>query len=337
MKALLARVRQQLRRKRVWGALASTLLLGALSIYALAALLRNDPSRLDFRELLADIGPATFLRAFVAGSLVYIGDLALAIIGWGWIMGTLSQVWQWPQHLRIYCITSVTRRLPGTIWYMLGRVMLYERLQVPRSITVIAGGLEFAMIILSGILVTLVTWPLALSGQDIQPAWLALGLALGLALLNPWALRQLISRLSRKREPLDLRYRHLLGWVLLYAAVWCGGGTVLYTLIAVIHQDALAPGMLLTVIGIWSATGLVAAGLAFVPLGFGINELTLTALLSPSLGASESLLVALLMRAVLTINEVLWALVAGALGLLPAWRTSSGEARVETTAPLSDA
>jgi glycosyltransferase 2 family protein len=302
-------MRKGWRSRSLRGALIGTLVIGGLSIYALYSLLRKDMPGINLEQLIDRIGIGMFL---VAG-LVYAGDLALAIIGWGWIVGTLGEIWDWPQHFRIYCITSVTRRLPGTMWYMLGRIVMYERLRVARSITAIAGGVEFATTILGGLLVAIITWPIALSGRQINPLWFVAGLLLGGLLLNPSILRALIRRVSPQSAPLDLRYRHLFGWMLLYAFVWCGGGGILYVLTNTIHPLPLT--MLATLIGIWATSGLVSLLFSFIPFGLGIQELALSALLTPYVGGPEAIVIALLMRGVLTINEVLWAVIAGLLGL----------------------
>lgn len=286
-------------------------LLSCLCGYLLYLLLRDGVSAANgpvLGELLSHIS----LGMFLTTGLIYALILALAVGGWGWIMGTLSGNWQWWQHARIYCVTAITRRIPGMVWYLVGRIVLYERCQVPRTLTAVASGLEFATIVLGGVLVAIVTWPVALAQYEVSPLWFIAGLGLGGALLNPFTLRWVIRRISPQSSTLDLRYRHLCGWVVLYAGVWAGGGVILFVLIHTIHPIPLA--QLPVVIGIWAMAGVVTTLLSFVPMGLG-QELTLTALLSPLVGTTEALVIAFLMRGVLTLNEVVWALLAGLPGL----------------------
>lgn len=302
------RLRRAIRRKRFWGALIAMLLVSVLSGYALYGVIRSG-KEIDLQQVLGRIDA----RMFLFSSLVYAVALLLAVIGWGWIVGALSGMWNWPQHARIYCITAITRRLPGTLWYIVGRVVMYERLQVPRALVAVGGGLEYAMIMLSGLLVALLTLP----GQSLNPLWLAGGVLLGCLVLNPPVLRALVRRISPASAPLAVRYRDLLGWALVYAGVWCFGGGVLYVLATTIHPLPLAA--LPRMIGIWATAGIVTSFTAFIPFGLGVQELTLTALLGSTIGgAPEALVVALLMRVVLTVNEVLWALLAGLFGLVAA-------------------
>ena len=109
------RLRRMVRRKRFWGALVAMLVVSTLSVYALYGVLHSG-GEIDFWQLIGRIDA----RMFLLSSLVYAVALALAVIGWSWIISVLSGVWDWPQHARIYCITAITRRLPGTMWYILG-------------------------------------------------------------------------------------------------------------------------------------------------------------------------------------------------------------------------
>ncbi|HEU5014463.1 MAG TPA: YbhN family protein [Roseiflexaceae bacterium] len=319
------RLRRMMRRKRFWGALIAMFVVSALSVYALHGVLRSG-GEIDFWQVIARIDA----RMFLFSSLVYAVALALAVVGWGWIISALSGVWNWPQHIRIYCITAITRRLPGTMWYILGRVVMYERLGVGRALVAVGGGLEYAMILTSGLLVALLMWPLALPGQSISPLWLVGGLLLGCAALHPRTLRAVVRRLSPNSAPLHIRYRDLLGWALVYAGVWCFGGGVLYVLATTIHPLTLAA--LPVIIGIWATAGIVTSFTTFIPFGLGVQELTLTALLGNMVGSpAEALVVALLMRFILTINEVLWALVAGLVGFAATLRTPQDEQTVRST------
>lgn len=303
-----SKLRHYFQRKRLWstiigGGLAAGLLLGTIYF-----IFWKDTSGPSFGDVIARIGPGMFATT----SAMYIVALVFAVIGWGWIIGTFSGNWQWFQHWRIYSITAVTRRLPGALWYMLGRIMLYERLQVARSLTVLSSGIEFAALIFGGLLVTIITWPIVLIDRSIHPLWLLLGLLLGVILLNPMALRWALRRLSPQHATVHVSYRHLLGWSMLYAVIWCVGGGMLFALTTTIHPVSLS--LLPVVIGVWTTAGLVATVLSFVPLGLG-SDLTIVALLSAYISSSEALAIALLMRAVLMINEVVWAAIAALLSL----------------------
>jgi hypothetical protein len=302
------RLRTTLRTQRFWSMVLSMTVLSSLCIYLLMTVFRDDTSVPAWDELLARISPTMFLTT----SLLYAVILTLAVIGWGWIIGMVSGNWQWGRHARIYCLTTITRRIPGTIWYLIGRIVMYERLQVPRSLTAIASGLEFAAIVLGGLLVAVITWPFVLNRYDISPLWFVGGLMLGVILFNPVILRMIIRRLHPQSGMLSLHYRSMMGWIFLYAGIWSGGGVILFVLTRTVHPTPVT--MLPVIIGVWATAGVVATLLSFVPMGLG-QELTLTALLSPFVGPAEAIIIALFMRGVLTLNEVVWAIIAGLTGL----------------------
>jgi uncharacterized membrane protein YbhN (UPF0104 family) len=293
---------------RTW--LGLLLLLGLLS-YALLMIFWRELPEMNLRELFGRISAADAALAFGVYSL----DLALAIAGWVLIQGMLSGYWHPLDHFRIYTLTTMTRRLPGSFWYILGRVVLYERLGVARGVTAVAGGFEYAATILGGVLVALVTWPLVLGGQGVSPLWPLLLLLACAALLNPPMVRWAVRKLSPDHHTPAVRYRHLVAWVLLYALVWSVGGLLLFVVIGALRPLPLA--QLPAIVGVWAASGLASMLIFnFVPLGLGVTEITLAALLSPYIAADEALFAALLMRALLTLSELGYGLV-GALLSLP--------------------
>jgi hypothetical protein len=305
-----ARVRAKLTGPGRWRTWLGLTLLVALLSYALFAILWRELPSMNLRELFSRVGPGDILLAL----LVYSVDLALAIAGWALILGMLGGFWRPLDHLRIYTLTAMTRRLPGTFWYIIGRVVLYERLGVARAVTAVAGGFEFAATVLGGLLVAIITWPLVLSAQGVSIVWLLLALALCAALLNPPTVRWAVRRLSPDHHTPAVRYRHLLGWVLVYAAVWAVGGLLLHVIVNAVHPLPLA--QLPAMMGVWAVNGVVAMLLfSFVPFGLGVTELTLATLLSPFISADEALFVALLMRALVTLCELGYGLLGAALSL----------------------
>lgn len=310
MKAALRRFRARLRGPGAWRLWAGMFLALALAAYTAYKLIFTEQPEFDLRELLARITPGDLAAALAVYSLA----LLIAIAGWAVILGTMSGFWRPFDHARIYMLTAITRRLPGTFWYVLGRMVMYERLGVPRAITALAGGFEFATNVIGGVLVALLAWPLMLNASQVDPRWLLVPLALGVLLLNPPLVRWMVRRLSPQHVAPPVRYRHLVAWVLIFALVWCVGGALLFVLIRAVTPLPLS--QLPAVIGAWATLG-VASTLffSFLPFGLGATELTLAALLGPLLPAAEALFVAVLMRALLTAFELGYAVLGGLLSL----------------------
>jgi uncharacterized membrane protein YbhN (UPF0104 family) len=314
---LRARVLARLRGPGAWRAWLGLVVLGALTAYALYRLFQYDLRSIDVGELLSRIA----LLDIGLASAVYVAALALAVVGWGLILGTLSGYWAWLDHARIYCATQATRRLPGTYWYVLGRVVMYERLGVARGVTALAGGLELASTCIGGLVLLLLTWPLVLGVRNFNPAWFVLGLAVLIALLNPPAVRWMVRKLSPHSPA--VRYRHILLWSLVHTLVWALGGAILYVLAAAV-DPSITPAALPAIVGVWVTTGIASITLfSFLPFGFGATEVTIASLLGGLLPPAEAIFVAFAMRALLTICELLFGL-GGLLVWLPDLRRRGG-------------
>ena len=295
------------RLRTLWGGAIGSLIISGLAAIAIYSLFRSSNATISLPMLLAQVN----LQVLLTTAGIYALSMLLSIIGWGWMMGVVGNAWNWRLHARIYCITTFTRRLPGAFWYMLGRIVMYERTGVPRMITLVVGGLEIGVLIASGLLMTLLTWPFALINQHISPLWFGLGILTCIILLNPVVLRAVIRR-AGQQSLTTIKYRQLLGWLLVYCCIWCGNGGILFVLANAVHP--LDFSTFPAVLGIASATGVVAFLLTFVPFGLGIQELTITVLLSPFIGTPQAIIVALLARGVLTLNELLWAILGGLFG-----------------------
>lgn len=291
---------------RAWSGLLLLLLLLAYLVYVV----RTAPPAIELRALLARLSPGDLATAALLYGLV----LAVAILGWSLIIGTLSACWSVFEHTRIYTVTAVTRRLPGTFWYMLGRVVLYERLGVPRGLTALASGLEFVAMVLGGTLVALLTWPLVLGGQTLNPLLVLLPLLIAALLLNPPLVRSLVRRFGRSAGAPAVRYRQVLLWIGVFALTWYIGGVLLFVVTRAVTPLPLS--RLPAIVGVWAVAG-VAATLffSFLPFGLGATELTLAALLTPFVPTGEALFIALVMRVILTACELGYGLLGGLLYL----------------------
>jgi|YNPNPStandDraft_1061719.scaffolds.fasta_scaffold23212_3 uncharacterized membrane protein YbhN (UPF0104 family) len=245
------------------------------------------------------------------GFVIYALDLWLAVWGWSIIMGQLTNPLGFREHFRIYCMTLVAKRIPGVPWHLVGRVALYKQIGVSGSITSIAAGLEMILIVVAGILSsTLIGFGLP---ETMQHYWVWLGpvLVIGLILMHPAIIRQVLHRFGHKQLAVHLHYRDMLLLLGVYLLVWGVGGCMLYAMILALYP--LAWTYLPRVIGVWGLSGVVASLVLFSPAGLGIKELTLSVLLALFMPAGLAVVVALLMRVYLTAAELVWAMVASRL------------------------
>jgi len=235
---------------------------------------------------------------------VYSVDLGLAVCIWGRIVNRLSgRQLTFRRHFKVYVATNFSRRLPGAVWYIAGRAALYEGDGIAKSVISLASLVEVILIALSSIVCYFLAWPFGGSAWGGWPL-LLVGLVAGLVLIHPRVVGALLRRLGQPEVP-QLHYRDMLTWLLLYVLVWAVGGVTLYSVVAGLHPLPLSG--LPHIVRAWSLSGAAAVIVFFSPSGLGIKEVTLTLLLVPVIPVPLAAIVALLMRLLLTIYELLWA------------------------------
>jgi hypothetical protein len=241
-------------------------------------------------------------------------DVGLAVLIWGSIVRRMGGRSRWAEDLRIYCASNLARRLPTPLWFMLGRVYLYEELGVSKAISSLATVVEGVLILFSGLVTLLVLLPFGGSQAFLgRYAWAIAGLAVIclLLVLRPQSLRRAVNWLAQRlgRGPAvadDLDYRHMLFWTALYSIVWMLGGVIFYLLLRTVH--VLPVGHLPAIIGIWVSGGVVSHVAVFLPGGLGLKELTMAALLSALVPMPIAILVSVLARLWFSLNELIWLL-----------------------------
>ncbi len=237
-----------------------------------------------------------YLRSADIGQLfVAFGAFLLSIVtaaaGWTLIMRPVAPDISFGTHARIYAATLIARRLPGTLWYVGGRVLLYGRLGVPRSYVAFASGLEMVLFVVSGMLLALVLLP-RFPTMDLLVTALVAATAFLL-----WFSPTLIDRFLRWRgleAPIAPDRRDVARWILAYCANWISGGLMVAALIR-----ALAPlpaEQIPFVLGAWAFSGAMGTLTIFLPSTFGVVEISLSVFLSTILPLPLAAAVAILTR-----------------------------------------
>jgi hypothetical protein len=232
--------------------------------------------------------------ALAAAYALLLLGVAIPALGWAVIMRIMGSRLPLLLHLRYYVITYLTRRLPGTVWYVAGRGYLYRQEGESLRLVTIASSVEYALQIVAGALVTLVLWSYAL--RSLSP-WYAAGLGLlallGLLATRPQSMRWYLRRVGLQDAP-ALRDRHVLGLLALYTVLWLVGGLMFYAITFAV--TALAPAYMLYIIACWCLVGTLSVLVFFLPSNFGFTEVGLSLLLSAVMPSSLAVLVAVLSR-----------------------------------------
>ncbi|PDV98851.1 hypothetical protein [Candidatus Chloroploca asiatica] len=246
-------------------------------------------------------------------SVAYTGSLAVAVIAWGVVMSALNVRVGWRDHGRFFLYSWMARRLPTPAPFVASRVLLYEQVGVARRMTLLGMLWEQILLIASGGLLVVMLFPLTplLNGNiPLLPVALVALVSLVVA-VRPMLLVRLLNLILKrwKREPLTqfLGLPATLLVVGLHMLVWLSGGLILFFLVRSIYL--IEWSMLPVLVQIWVASGLVGALSFLIPIGFSFRDLSMVVLLTLIVPLSVALIIALLMRVWITLNELFWALV----------------------------
>jgi glycosyltransferase 2 family protein len=239
----------------------------------------------------------------------YMLDLLICMAGWILILKQLGDSSRLVDHVRIYCLANASRRLPGTLWYIGGRAVLYERIGTGPQIVLLASGLEAIMMLISGALLAVPVLALILPG--LLWLWLTIAGIVLLVVLNPVVLRRILARSVHGWTTTKVRVGHVYGWLAVYALAWVLGGIVLFSVLRIFEPVPF--WRLPYVTGSWTLAGTVSYLMLFLPSNFGVTETSLIVLLTPVVSAAVAALAAVSIRIIVTLLDLL---VGGAAGLL---------------------
>ena len=266
------------------------------------------------------------IPAFVILPIFY----ALNAVGWdlilrflGYRLGAGRAQVAWGQPL-------LARYVPGSVLYVLGRVLLSERAGVPRRLTIASIVYEQALQATSAIVVAayfLIDHP-DLQGQPWRWAVLLL-IPLALVLLSPRVFGPLANRVLRAfgREPLPSTMPlrgviavlafYTLNWGVVAVGLWCVARSV----------SGVSAGDILAV-GSAQAFGYVAALVTLVaPAGLGIRDAAFAWAMkaaTPGNSFAVASLIAIVVRGVQTLVEVFYVGVVTVLGRREGWSIHTG-------------
>lgn len=256
------------------------------------------------RKVLAQHIQAVDLTLLLEALGWYMADLAIYVIAWASILSKLEGQIGFLDHVRIFCLSNAVKRLPGTLWYIGGRVVLYRKAGVAARSVLVASGVEAVLIWLSGMLVAI---PIFITSRlNLLGLWAGVGVALLILLtaLNPRTLRWIVAHTTREKAFTPVGLRDVCLWLTLYVIGWLAGGLLLFSVIGMFQPLSL--GRLPAVVGIWALSGVLSMLTMALPSSLGVMEITLTTLLSTIVPRGLAVLVALSVRGLTTVLDLLW-------------------------------
>jgi glycosyltransferase 2 family protein len=266
------------------------------------------------------------IPAFVILPIFY----ALNALGWdlilrflGYRLGAVRAQVAWGQPL-------LARYVPGSVLYVLGRVLLSERVGVPRRLTIASIVYEQALQATSAIIVAayfLIAHP---DLQDQPLRWgVLLLIPLAIAVLQPRVFGRVANRVLRifGREPLPsaMPLRGVIAVLAFYTLNW---GVIAVGLYCVARSVSTISASDILVVGAAQAFGYVAALVTLVaPAGLGVRDAAFAwavKVAAPGESFAIGSLIAIVVRGALTVVEILYVGVVTALGRKEGWSIHTG-------------
>jgi len=224
----------------------------------------------------------------------------------------------------------LARYVPGSILYVLGRVLLSERAGVPRRTTIASIVYEQAISATSAIIVAsyfVINHP-DLQGQPLR--WVVLlAIPAAIAILHPRVFGPLANKALKAfgREPLPavVPLRGVIGLIAFYSLNWV---VVAFGIYCVARSVTYIPFDDILLVGSAQAIGYFAALITIVaPAGLGVRDAAFAWGLKAALpGNSFALgsLIAIAVRGVMTVGELLYVGAVTLLGRREGWSVATG-------------
>jgi hypothetical protein len=281
--------------------------IGALLVSVIAYSLLKSWRQIDLSSFNLD---ARYLFASLVPHAV---GMALAALGWGLIVRQLDRGSSLLKSAKIYYYTNVPKNLPGTVWYILGRVYLHEKEGLGKTVTTVAVVLETIVILLASALVYMVCLIFQPGSAVVDWRYILLLFLAGAVLLHPTVFNKAVNYVIRKlgqpgSASVSLRFRDIGLWLALYAVVIGIGGGALFLLVNAVYPAAVGTFLLIT--RAWAISVILSSLVFWLPGHLGIRDGILVVALNSFLPISAALVIALLWRVWMAIDELVWALVA---------------------------
>ncbi len=238
-----------------------------------------------------------YMFAIVAASIIYLFSLLLQLFVWLRLLSQYHSIgWQ---DVHIYMRTVMLRQLPGGIFHWVGRGAMYKSTTaVSPQIIFYASLLDWCLILVTALGV----FSLFSSGLTPILRWTLFSFSVALMLI--------FSRMwFSSRQGGRFLFEGVF-WSLAYCGSWFLGGVILYLLMQASESSQVS---LTTAVLVWVLAGGISALVIITPTGLGIRELSLVFLLQPFMSASLAVLLALMLRLLFILSDLLWGAIGGLL------------------------
>lgn len=246
----------------------------------------------------------TFNPIFLIISFILLGlSHILASIGWNLILKLLKSNIPQKSASGIYFISQLGRYIPGKVWYILGRVGMTRKFNIPKRIIILSGFLELVLVMASAsiiFLLALIFFPIIPEIQNYLP-YLTTLIILILIGIHPKSLNLILKILKKTEIKIKLSYLKILLTLLFFTVVWLIKGIAFYYLISSI--TILDISNLFWIISVFSISWVIGYLILITPGGIGAREGLIIYLLTPLFPLPLTIAISLLTRIWMIITE----------------------------------
>lgn len=219
----------------------------------------------------------------------------------------------WQKNYYVYGLSLAARRMPAPLFDLGARFFLYASDEPTPRVIAFATSLELGLIGFSGVLCYLLFLPFYSTIPINLPWWIFLLLGLVIAtglILFPKLLVVLLNHFLRwiRRTSIDIKVegKNLLHWLIVYLAVWIIDGFSLFLTVGGLVEGVFGWGDVMAVSTLSALVGFVSQ---FLPAGFGLKEMVSGSLFTQWVPLGVGIVLAVGFRLLMTIVEIVWALV----------------------------
>ncbi len=250
-------------------------------------------------------------RFVVLSILLYPLGMLPTVIAWHMLLRSLNIPVSFLDNLHFYSLSILPRHIPGGVWYVSSRSMLYQDIGISGTRIVVATGIETILLSLTGAITSLLWFSLTKTvNERFRPLQIiALLAAIGIIVFLLWtpSFNRILQRIQRRWEFLQhiqIKQKEILISLLWMFVAWIGGGLLLFLLASGFLQ--INWQLLPNIIGVWGGSGAISLSLGALIQGMGLREITLGALLSTMMPLLDAAVIAIAFRLTLTAGEILW-------------------------------
>lgn len=238
-------------------------------------------------------------------------DFFVSLWAWHLLVVNLTGFDNLRRTAKIVLTSNLARRIPGSVWYITGRALLYGEQGVSKRSISLLSGLEMIFFMISAVVTFVMAVPFwVLPGRlagTVEPAWLLAALPVGMVLVHPRLLQRIWHRISRERLTRPLKWRDTVVWLALYVLTWILGAVVLFCVINFFHR--LSWGHFMPVLGMWALAGIISITGFFTISIIGLREISLVFLLAQFVPHPITILIAISVRLIWLAGELITALI----------------------------